>query len=351
MTDFIKKLEKEFDIQIIHSNKHIIGENYYDVDKEGNIKTLYLYDVNLKDLSVLLPIADNLVNLAVKGCNIRTLGAIKSFTQLQALSLRSNRLHSSTLRHLNHLKNLKYLNLFNTHLKDTSLLGDLIGLETLDIGGWNPYREISGLEQLKSLRYLEACYIFKVNSIGKINVNENLRSLNFGNTFIEKITDLERFPYLEELRLGGQEMKKIEGLDTLHHLKKLSFGNSIIEKIEGLENLINLEMLELRSNYISEITGLDNLKNLKVLNLDENEIPKIENLDNLINLELLLLRTYNTDYFDTNFFNNLVSECHIYVGNRNADKLKAVAPKNVKINFDKDFPYPTSLYATKDFFQ
>ncbi len=352
MIDFIKKLEREFNTQIIFSSKHIIGENYYDVDEGGNIKTLYLVDINLKDLAVLLPIADNLVNLGVYDCNIRTLRVLKSFTRLQALSLCSNRLHSSTIRHLSYLKNLKHLNLFNTNLKDTSLLGDLIGLETLDIGGWNPYCEIKGLEQLKSLCHLEASYIFNISSVAKINVTDNLRSLNIGSMDIKRITDLDRFPYLEELRLDGcHRLKKIEGLDMLYNLKKLFISTIPIKKIEGLENLINLEILDLHYNQISKIKGLDNLKNLKKLCLNENEISKVENLDNLINLELLLLDGNDITNFDTKFFNNLVSECHIYVGNRNADKLKAIAPKNVKINFDKDFPYPISLYEPKDFFR
>lgn len=69
MIDFIKKLEKDFDTQIIRSNKHI-WENYYDVDNDGNIKTLYLKKVDLKELDLLLPIADSLVNLGLVKYNM-----------------------------------------------------------------------------------------------------------------------------------------------------------------------------------------------------------------------------------------------------------------------------------------
>ncbi|WP_185287914.1 hypothetical protein [Chryseobacterium lactis] len=45
MTDFIKQLEEKFDTQIIYSKEHT-RRNYYDVDENGNIKTLYLDEVD-----------------------------------------------------------------------------------------------------------------------------------------------------------------------------------------------------------------------------------------------------------------------------------------------------------------
>ena len=56
MTDFIRKLEKEFDTQIIYSKEHIL-ENYYDMDNAGNITTFYLDVIDLKDPDALLPVA------------------------------------------------------------------------------------------------------------------------------------------------------------------------------------------------------------------------------------------------------------------------------------------------------
>ncbi|WP_428069559.1 hypothetical protein [Chryseobacterium gambrini] len=91
MTDFIKKLEKDFDTQIIHSNEHI-WENYYEIDKDGNIKTLYLNEVDLKDIDVLLPIADSLVKLAIPYCNVEMLRPLNAFSRLETLDLTGNKL-------------------------------------------------------------------------------------------------------------------------------------------------------------------------------------------------------------------------------------------------------------------
>lgn len=351
MTDFIKKLEKEFNTQIIRSNKHIRGENHYDLDEDGNVKTLDLDEIDLKNLEVLLPIANSLVNLTVTRCNIRTLELLKSFPQLEALDLCLNSLNGSTLRHLSHLKNLKKLDLSATNLKDTSPLGSLTNLEMLFIGSNDHLNEVKGLESLTSLHHLDLAYN-QIDSIEKINVNANLCSLNISGSEINKITHLERFPNLEKLNIEGSLVEKIEGLGALKNLKEL-FISGRIKRIEGLENLTKLEVLDLHDNQISKIEGLDHLTGLKWLNLNENGIIKVENLDHLINLELLLLEA-NRDviYFDTSFFNNLVSECQIYIHCiDDLDRIEAMAPKNVKINFDKNFPYPISLYDLKYFFQ
>ena len=52
MVDFIKHLEKKIEVQIEHSNKYIKYGNYYTLDRAGNIKTLHLNRVNVKDLKL-----------------------------------------------------------------------------------------------------------------------------------------------------------------------------------------------------------------------------------------------------------------------------------------------------------
>lgn len=349
MNDFIKKLEKDFDTQIIYSKEHI-WENYYDVDEDGNITTLYLNEIDLKDLDVLLPIANSLVKLALPYCNVEMLRPLNAFSRLETLDLNGNKLPEKSFRYLGDLKSLKNLDLTATELKDTSLLGDLMNLEILYIG-CNPYLEVNGLEHLKFLQQLDVS-LTRIDHIKKINVNENIRSLNIGETKIEKITDLERFPYLEELRVNGTRVGKIEGLDTLHNLKQLFISATHVEEIEGLDSLTNLEVLDLSYNEISKIKGLDNLKNLRELNLNENKITKVENLDHLINLEYLIFEANKIKEFDTSFLSNLVSECFIslcFTG----DYIKEIkdVPKNVTIKFEDDHFVPRTLYMSKKLFR
>lgn len=344
MTDFIKKLEKEFNTQIVYSKEHI-WKNYYDVDNDGNITTLYLNKIDLKDLDTLLPVAHSLINLGVLNCNIKTLVTLKSFTRLEVLSLRQNKLYGSAFEDLSYLKKLKKLDLRGTNVKDTSSLGSLNNLEMLFIGGNDVINEVKGLEGLKSLYHLDVSNSC-INSIENICANENIRVLDLKGTYLEKITHLERFPNLESLNLDGTLVEKIEGLEASKNLKELFISTWRIKRIEGLENLTKLEVLDLHLNEISKIEGLDHLTHLKWLSLNSNKITKVENLDKLINLELLLLEANEPiTYFDTAFFQNLVSECYIYMRDMmEIEGIQTAAPENVKINYDDEYEWPTSLY-------
>ena len=352
MLHYIKTLEQKFDINIIRSNQHIRGKNYFDVDNDGNITKLFLRRVNLKDLSVLLPIADHLVELAVRYCNIKGLKGLKSFSNLEVLDLSGNHLVTPTLKNLNLLSKLRRLDVSGCNLKDTSYFGELIQLEQLYVGGSNRLYEINGLEQLKNLKHLDL-EISLIDDIKKIHVHKNLHSLHLTNANVTKLSHFDRFPNLEELRMGNTyEIEKMEGLQVLSNLKELLIRGTSIKQIEGLERLTNLEVLDLSDNEITEIKGLGQLTKLRELNLNENKITKIENLDHLTNLELLLLETNDIQTFDTTFLQHLVSECHIYMrGCEQADDIAAIAPDYVKINFEKDFDYPTKLVWHKELFE
>ena len=351
MISYIKTLEKKFDIKIVRSSQHVKGKPYYDADEDGNIKKLFLRRVNLKDLRVLLPIAEHLVELAVPYCNIKSLKGLKSFCNLEKLDLSGNRFVTPTLKNLNFLSKLKGLDVSGCNLKDTSYFGDLIQLEQLYVGGSDRLYEVNGLEQLKNLQHLDL-EASLINSIKKIKVHENLRSLHLTNAEITKLSHLDRFPKLEELIMGSTyEIEKIEGLDALQNLKNLLIQGTSIKQIEGLEQLNNLEILDLSDNEITEIKGVSQLTKLRKLNLNENPITKIENLEGLINLELVLLEVKRLEDFDTFFLEQLISECHIYMHDyERLDEVESIAPKNVKFNFNPKFPYPTTILGNMRLF-
>ena len=61
-----------------------------------------------------------------------------------------------------------------------------------------------------------------IDHIKKIKVNENIRSLNIGETDIKRITDLERFPLFRGVKSKWNfSRQRLRGLDTLHNLKQL----------------------------------------------------------------------------------------------------------------------------------
>ena len=107
---------------------------------------------------------------------------------------------------------------------------------------------------------------------------------------LPQILHMEKFPYLHELRIIGQELKQISGLETLTGLHELWISECELKKITGLDNCKKLKKLFLYSNKISAIEGLENL-DLQVLWLNGNCISKVGGFGHMNSLtELNLAR-------------------------------------------------------------
>ncbi len=342
MIDFIDKLKKEFFIQIVCSQEHVRGQNTFELDEDGNVKSLFLYEIELKNLEVLLPIVDHLNELSIEYCQIESLSSIQRFSNLKKLSLNGNPLAESAIENLKSLRNLQYLDLSGTDIKDTAPIGDIISLESLVIRGTDELYEVRGLERLTSLKHLDLTFNV-INSIEDISVNEHIQSLNLKAGKIDKISGLDKFSDLVELKLASNSIVKIQGLDNLKQLRRLNISSAWIEQIEGLEHLTNLEILDLSNQYLKEIKGLGSLAKLRQLNLSENEIRKVENLENLINLEYLLLDCNKIEKFDTSFLHNLLSPCFISVCGNPIEEMKETLPDNIKVQFADPDWMPKSL--------
>lgn len=345
MIDFIRRLEKDYEIEIIRSSERIPFKNTFDLHEDQKIKSLFLYGVNLKTIDVLTPIAEQLDELWIQDCGIKNLSSLKHFINLTRLCLDSNPLALSTYENICYLTNLKELKLEETTIEDTSLFNRLINLEKLYLGFCNHLIEVNGLEELDFLRHIDLRHS-KINTIKNIHLNSNICSMNLKNSGIQKISYLDQYPNLSILELAGNPISKIEGLNTLKNLKRLILSSASIENIQGLEELTNLEVLDLSNNLYSnldKITGLDTLIKLKQLNLNENRITKVENLDNLINLEYLLLECNNINEFDPIFLYNLQSPCFISLVGNPIKKIPQPIPDNITIQLEIDQWMPKGL--------
>ncbi len=345
MLDFVHKLEREFETQIIQSKEPNRWQNTFDLHEDGSVKSLFLYEVNLNNLDILVPISEQLQELWVQDCGIQNLSSLKHFGNLTKLCLDSNPLSLSTYENICHLTRLKELKLEGTTIEDTSLFSTLVNLEKLYLGYCNNLLEINGLEKLHFLKHLSLEFS-QINTIKNIHLNSNIDSMNLKNSGIQKISDLDRYPNLSILELAGNPISKIEGLSTLKKLKRLIISSASLENIQGLEGLVNLEVLDLSNNMytnLDKITGLDTLINLKQLNLNENRITKVENLDNLINLEYILLDANLISDFDTSFLFKLRSPCYISMIDNPLKEIKEPIPNHVEIQFDADHWMPRGL--------
>lgn len=329
--DFIKWLQKAFDIKIVRSSDRLTYlENTFELDANKNIRGLNLRDVDFGSLGVLYPIADTLVELTLTGANIDNIEAISSFPQLQFLDLSFNPIQTSTLPSLRALTKLKTLHLMGTNITDTAALGDIYALENLALSGSDVLDRVTGLEGLANLKYLEVDMTM-IADLRKIQVSNSLRSLSAKSLVVKKIAGMERFIHLEALKLTASKISRLEGLGELKKLKRLDINSSNIKDIQGLENLVNLEILNLGDNRISEIKGLESLINLKQLNLKLNKLKKVEKLDGLVNLERIVLDANDIEEFDPGFMAHLVYPCEIAMAYNPLKSLNSDIPNNVKI--------------------
>jgi Leucine-rich repeat (LRR) protein len=342
MKEFIKSLNRKYDVKIPLCAEPQKGQNSYSLDKFGNIDALFLNNLDMQNLDFLLPIAEKLEVLSLNNCSIKQISSANSFFSLKKLSLVDNPLEQSELDQLIQLKNLIELNLNITKITDSSPLCELTKLRQLDLG-FNSYMyEVKGLKKLNSLNHLDLQFS-RIDSLSKVEVNENIQSMNFNGSQLTKISNLENYSNLRNLELSGSRISKIEGLTHSKNLRRLSLAANSINKIDGLGDLVNLETLDLSMNEIPKMEGMEYLINLKGLNLRDNKISVIENLNNLHNLETLILDDNKIRDFDSTFLNNLNSPCIISLAGNPLKQFEGSIPNNVIIEFETEHRAPRFL--------
>lgn len=175
----------------------------------------------------------------------------------------------SSIKPLEYLRELKYLDIGFNNIADIHPVAKLINLETFNMRR-NKVSNISSLYKLK-----------------------NLEVLNLASNYLRNIKPLVRLENLTELYLGSNRVWKLDSLGKLFKLKILYLNDNEIYDINPLKSLWKLEILNLRFNQINQLQPLKNLRNLKYLLLRSNKIEGIEFLSGLRNLTRLELDKNN----------------------------------------------------------
>jgi len=193
---------------------------------------------------------------------------------------------------IEHLKNLKKLEISCEDINDLSKLGVLTNLEILQI------YDIKGndLSFLKNLKKLKELYISSEDEMNfePLLYLKDLKKLKISNNNLENIDSIGMLSSLEELDLSNDivsaiknNIKDLKGLKGLIHLKKLNLSYNLqIENLSDIECLTKLEELNISFCRVNDFKPLEKLKNLKVLNADDNlaydiEIKKIVHPQNI----------------------------------------------------------------------
>uniref|UniRef100_A0A8C5E6K9 Leucine-rich repeat-containing G-protein coupled receptor 4 n=1 Tax=Gouania willdenowi TaxID=441366 RepID=A0A8C5E6K9_GOUWI len=139
----------------------------------------------------------------------------------------------------------------------------------------------------------------------------------------------KNFPYLEELRLAGNDLSFIhpEALSGLHQLKVLMLQNNQLKTVPSaaLKNLHSLQSLRLDANHITTVPedSFEGLQQLRHLWLDDNNLTEVPigSLRHQENLQALTLALNRILYIPDNAFANLSSLVVLHLHNNKIKKI------------------------------
>uniref|UniRef100_A0A8C6WEI5 Leucine-rich repeat-containing G-protein coupled receptor 4 n=1 Tax=Neogobius melanostomus TaxID=47308 RepID=A0A8C6WEI5_9GOBI len=167
------------------------------------------------------------------------------------------------------------------------------------------------------------------------------------------------FPYLEELRLAGNDLSFIhpEALSGLHQLKVLMLQNNQLRTVPSaaLKTLHSLQSLRLDANHITAVPddSFEGLQQLRHLWLDDNNLTEVPvgSLRHQANLQALTLALNRISHIPDNAFANLTSLVVLHLHN---NRIKAIGEKcfaglvnleTLDLNFNNLMTFPKAIEA------
>uniref|UniRef100_A0A8C9Y6B7 Leucine-rich repeat-containing G-protein coupled receptor 4 n=1 Tax=Sander lucioperca TaxID=283035 RepID=A0A8C9Y6B7_SANLU len=169
----------------------------------------------------------------------------------------------------------------------------------------------------------------------------------------------KNFPYLEELRLAGNDLSFIhpEALSGLHQLKVLMLQNNQLKTVPSaaLKNLHSLQSLRLDANHITTVPddSFEDLQQLRHLWLDDNNLTEVPvgSLRHQANLQALTLALNRISYIPDNAFANLTSLVVLHLHN---NRIKEIGDncysgllnlETLDLNFNNLMVFPKAIEA------
>ncbi|XP_054625847.1 leucine-rich repeat-containing G-protein coupled receptor 4 [Dunckerocampus dactyliophorus] len=167
----------------------------------------------------------------------------------------------------------------------------------------------------------------------------------------------KNFPYLEELRLAGNDLSFIhpEALSGLYQLKVLMLQNNQLKTVPSpaMKNLHFLQSLRLDANHITTVPddSFEGLQQLRHLWLDDNNLTEVPvgSLRHQANLQALTLALNRILYIPDNAFANLTSLVVLHLHN---NRIKEIGGKcftglvnleTLDLNFNNLIVFPKAI--------
>ena len=219
-----------------------------------------------KTLDPLLDIPPNLAHVTPLTANDLAL-----LTKLDASSKNIQRLEG-----LEHLTNLRFLNLSDNAISDMTPLARLTNLDSLALSSNPLLTDVTPLASLTNLKWLRLGDNDLLTDLSPLRSLTNLRSLYLdANDLLMDLSPLDSLTNLRHLRLTNNDLladvNPLANLTNLRHLRLM--GNPLLTNVNPLANLTNLDTLRMhskgnRSCAVSDLSdfGLPGkLPNLKLI--------------------------------------------------------------------------------------
>ncbi len=316
-------------------SKKQTAKKIYAMIEEGELDTLFLSNLQIKELSI-APYLANLHYLDISDNQLSDMQVLENLKEIQHLDLSRNaiadlqafpvleKLHTLYLDNntvedyspLSRAKALKKLSLSNvgtinlsqlTHcskiedldisystVEDYALLASFEDLNSLNISG-QKNQDFSTLPEMKNIKSL----VFQNNTeakyaqvMMKFQSSVNMEKLDISNNNVYDLYVLTDYFYENEHSLNTLSFNEVEEKDIsafFPKLKELKLNNGKISRIAAIKYYTELEDLELSNNEIHDIKSMQYLKKLKRLSLNSNKITDIKSLERLQNLEHIAL--------------------------------------------------------------
>ncbi|MBN3582999.1 leucine-rich repeat domain-containing protein [Algoriphagus aestuarii] len=189
---------------------------------------------------------------------------------------------------------------------DTDMLYRFVGMDSLDISGTSNLLNLKPLEAMRELKYVNLSNT-QVRELGPISnvtfleyldvsntptsdiqfikYSDRLKHLDISNTQIQQIEELANLKSLKSLKADRTPIMSFAVLNEFDSLQNLSLVESGFNSAENIKELSRLKNLNLSRNYLINFTALGELNNLAYLNLSETNIQDLTPLNNLEELE------------------------------------------------------------------
>lgn len=360
--DFLKRHHKYNNWQSWNKRDEYIIDELNSLNEKSEIKTLSIKNQELDSIG-LLKTFNNAEEVNLTGSYGCQYGFINGFTKLKSLDLSFNKLDklskvpaSSSIETLNLSNNLlkelsnldsfsklNTLNISNNQFVSLASIPINTSIESIDLSSNKELFDFSGLEKLKSLRSLDASFIYRIDRLPHLSKLEHLTI-----THIEDISrTLLHIPIHNSLKHLDMSYSQNPNLDYLivhnkaantyllrfPNLQSLKLNESNLTGAFALQSYNQLSDLDLSNNKLIGISFLNNYDKLISLSLSGNQLETLNFNPKHLSIKTLNL-SYNSKIDDFSSLKELSSLENLYISNTQFNDLSILTCQNTLYNLD-----------------